>query len=269
VFELIGKRAVVTGASSGIGQATAIALARAGANVASIHLPDAEGAARTESAIRDAGAEALLFEGTTASSEEIEDFARLVEQTWGGVDIWVNNAGRLLVRPFLEMTEEEWHDLLATNLHGYYHGCRAALRRMAVQGSGRIVNVSSVTFRQPIADLAAYITGKGGVIGLTKALAIEFAPLGITVNAIAPGATETALTADAYTPDVRRAYEAKIGLGRIAKPEDIADAILFLVSDAARYVTGQELVVDGGLILNGNVGFVADPARKQAAASGS
>lgn len=258
MHDVSGRRAVVTGASSGIGQATAIALARAGADVASLHLPDADGAAETVAAIEAAGRRALLLEGTTADADQVEAFADRVERELGPIDIWVNNAARIMVRPFLEMSDAEWHDLLGSNLHGYYHGCRAALRRMEPRGAGRIVNVSSITAIQPISDLAAYIAAKGAVVALTKALALEFGPRGIAVNAIAPGATETALTAHMYTPEVRRTYEQRIAVGRVGVPEEVADAVVFLASDAARYVTGHELVVDGGMILNGNVGFAAD-----------
>jgi NAD(P)-dependent dehydrogenase (short-subunit alcohol dehydrogenase family) len=259
VFDLTGKHAVVTGASRGIGQSTAVALARAGADVASLHLPDPDNAAVTIAGVEQAGGRALFVEGSTADPGTVDAFADRVEHELGEIDIWVNNAARLLIRPFLETDEDEWHSLMQSNLFGYRNGCHAALARMAPRGRGRIVNVASVTDIQPIADFVAYVTAKGGVIGLTKALALEFAPRGITVNAVSPGAVETPLTAAAFTPDVRRAYEQKIALGRLAQPEDIADVIVFLASDASRYVTGHELVVDGGMILNGNVGFAAEP----------
>jgi NAD(P)-dependent dehydrogenase (short-subunit alcohol dehydrogenase family) len=143
---------------------------------------------------------------------------------------------------------------MAANLHGYYYGCRAAARQMVPQGGGRIVNVTSVVDIQPIAELSAYVTAKGGILGLTKTLAVELGPHGVNVNALSPGATDTPLNQVAYTPQVRKTYNERIPLGRIASAEEIADAILFLASGAARYVNGHELVVDGGIILNGNVG---------------
>lgn len=259
MFDLTGKRAVVTGASSGIGQAIAIALGQAGADVASLYLTGPEGARATEDAIRAAGREALLVQGDTSDAEQVEALAAAVERRWGGIDIWVNNAGWILIRSFLAMTADEWNSQLATNLHGYFHGCKAAAARMVPNGYGRIINVTSITHIQPVSQATAYITGKGAVHGLTMSLAVELAEHGVTVNAIAPGATDTGLTSDAYTPAVRAVYEARIPVGRIAGPSDLAGAAVFLASAEAGYVTGHELVVDGGMIRDGNVGFAETP----------
>jgi NAD(P)-dependent dehydrogenase (short-subunit alcohol dehydrogenase family) len=173
----------------------------------------------------------------------------------GGIDIWVNNAARLMVKPFLELTDEDWHGLLAANQHGYFYGCRAAARQMVAQGGGgRIVNVTSAADILVVGELSAYIAAKGAIVGLTKTLAVELAEHDITVNALAPGAIDTPLNLEAYTPEVRETYERRIALGRIGTPEEVADAAVFLASDASRYITGHELVIDGGLTINGTVG---------------
>lgn len=251
-FDLTGTRAVVTGLAQGIGAAIAVALARAGADVAGIDLLHAT---ETAAAVEAAGRRAVTLVGSTGEAEQVERLAQLAVDELGGIDVWVNNAARMLAKPLLETTDEDWHGLLASNLHGFFYGCRAAARRMVERGTGgRIVNVGSISGIVGVGGIGAYTAAKGGITALTKALAVELAPYGITVNAVAPGAVDTPLNTDVYTPEVRAIYEQRIPLGHIGTAEEIADAALFLASPAARYVTGQQLVVDGGFVVNGTVG---------------
>ena len=248
---LEGARAVVTGCARGIGGAIAEAMAAAGADVAGLDLQDLSA---TESAVAQMGSQVIMRQADVRSQEEVMRVANEVAEAWGGIDVWVNNAGVILSRPFLELSEEDWDRVIRTNLLGYVNGCRAAITHMIAGSGGVIVNVSSVTDIQPVANLACYITSKGGVVGLTKALAVEYGPVGIRVNALAPGAVDTELNAEVWTEEVRTNYKAKSPVGRIAQPDDIAGVAVFLASESARYLTGVELLVDGGLVLNGNVG---------------
>jgi len=257
-IDLVGPSAVITGVSRGIGRAAAVALAEAGANVVGLYHSDREGAAEVRREIESHGREAVIVQGDSGDPDTAPRLARDAIDRWGSVDIWVNNAARLMVKPLIDTTNEDWHGLLAANLHGYFYGSREAAKAMYPRGRGRIINVTSAADVLVVANLGAYIAAKGAIVGLTKTLAIEAAEHDVTVNAIAPGAIDTPLNQTAYTPAVRATYEDRIPLGRIGSEDEIADAIVFLASTASRYVTGHELVVDGGLVINGTVGHALD-----------
>ncbi|MDE1994336.1 MAG: SDR family oxidoreductase, partial [Rhizobiaceae bacterium] len=236
-------RVVITGISRGIGRATALAYAALGGRVAGLHRDsDPTISEELSDAIRAHGGEPLIRVGDIKSSADIDGLADAAAAAWGGLDVWINNAARLLVQPFLEMTDADWVDLLDSNLLGYVRGARAAARHMVPAGRGSIVNISSAVDPFPPTDMAGYVTAKGGIGGLTRALAVELGPHGVRVNAIAPGATETPLNDQAWTEAVRTTYRERIPLHRIASAEEIADTIVIIGSDAARYVTGQVLL---------------------------
>lgn len=255
---LVGPSAVVTGVSNGIGRAIAVALAEAGANIAGCYGSDDEGAQRVRDQIAAAGRDSFIVQADTGDPATATTLATEAVARWGSLDIWVNNAARLMVKPIVETTDTDWHGLLAANLHGFFYGSRAAAKVMYGQQRGRIINITSAADVLVVENLGAYIAAKGGILGMTKTLALEAARHQVTVNAVSPGAIDTPLNIKAYTPEVRRTYEARIPLGRIGSEDEIADIVAFVASNASRYLTGQEIVVDGGLVINGTVGHALD-----------
>jgi 3-oxoacyl-[acyl-carrier protein] reductase len=239
-----GKVVLVTGASRGIGRAIAEALAAAGAAVV-LGARDEAKLAQAVDAIVSAGGRASAVPLDVCHRESVEAALAAVLQRHGRIDGLVNNAGITRDNLLLRMKAEEWEAVLATNLTGVYHCTQAALRPMLKQRSGRIVNVTSVVGITGNAGQANYAASKAGVIGFTKSIAREVASRAITVNAVAPGFIDTEMTA-AMTDKAKDAVASSIPMGRVGKPEDVAGAALFLLSDAAAYVTGQVLGVDGG-----------------------
>ncbi len=245
---LDAKVALVTGGSRGIGRAVAISLAKNGAKVIINFAGNANAAQEVLAEIKSIGGEAIAIQADVSSLESVEHMVQEIIDTYGRIDILVNNAGITRDTLLMRMKEQDWDAVINTNLKGIFNCTKAVSRYMLKQKSGKIVNMSSVVGLMGNAGQANYAAAKAGVIGFTKATAKEFAARGITVNAVAPGFISTDMTA-ILSEQVKADLNGKIPLGRLGTPEDIAGVVLFLVSDAANYITGQTLNVDGGMVM--------------------
>ncbi|MDP8939800.1 MAG: 3-oxoacyl-[acyl-carrier-protein] reductase [Actinomycetota bacterium] len=243
-----GRVAVVTGGGRGIGRAIAVRLAREGANVAVVYRSNDDAAEETAALVRKAGVGCETFKGDVASPEDVQSIFKGIAEAFGRLDILVNNAGVTRDNIMLRMKEEEFDEVLRTNLKGTYLCTRAVLRGMVRARWGRIVNVTSVVGLVGNAGQANYAASKAGIIGFTKSVAREVAQRGITANAVAPGYVETELTGG-LDESVKEQIRAQIPAGRIGEPEEIADAVAFLVGEGASYLTGQTIAVDGGMVM--------------------
>jgi 3-oxoacyl-[acyl-carrier protein] reductase len=245
VFELTGRRALVTGASGGIGRAIATALAGAGATVA---LSGTRVAALEDTAHEIGSGSHPILPCNLADRDAVDRLVPAAEAALGGLDILVNNAGMTRDNLFMRMKDEEWDEVLAVNLTAAFHLTRAVLRGMMKQRFGRIISITSVVGVAGNPGQGNYAASKAGLIGMTKSLAQEVASRNITVNTIAPGFIGSAMT-DALTDKQRETILAKIPAGRLGAAEDVAGCAVFLSSDAAGYITGQTLNVNGGMLM--------------------
>lgn len=249
MFDLTNKIAIVTGARRGMGRTHALALAKQGAKVAVTDIDEGECQTVVDEIIS-GGGEAACFKMNVANLGEINDVFDKVIAKWGRLDILVNNAGIYSPMPALDMTEEEWDRTIDINLKGYFFCAQRAAKEMAKNKWGRIVNIASVAAGQVgvgVGASAHYTASKGGVIGMTETLAIEWAPLGININAIGPGMIDTPMVSGAQIPRAQmdKMLE-RVPMRRMGKPEEISSAVVFLASEEASYVTGATLFVDGG-----------------------
>jgi 3-oxoacyl-[acyl-carrier protein] reductase len=243
---LAGRVVLVTGSSRGIGAEIAAKAGAEGAMVAVHYRQSDEGAQKTADRVRAAGAEADCFQADVSDGAQAEALVRQVIERFGRIDGLVNNAGQTQVGPFLEIDQETWDHLIATDLSAAFYTTRAALPTMLQQGSGSIVNIASRLAQMGIAETAAYSAAKSGLVGLTRALAREFGSRGIRINAVAPGFTLTEMTADLADTDAGRARLRDMPLGRFARADEVADAVIFLLSDASSLFLGQTLNPNGG-----------------------
>ena len=245
---LTGKTAVVTGGSRGIGRAICIELAKQGANVVVNYSGSVDKAKQVVSEIEQLGAKAIAVQANVADSAAVDSMMKQAIEVFGTLDILVNNAGITRDNLLMRMKEQEWDEVVDTNLKGVFLCTKAVTRQMMKQRAGRIINISSIVGVAGNPGQANYVAAKAGVIGLTKTCAQELASRNILVNAIAPGFITTEMT-DSLPEELKEAMLKQIPLAKLGQPEDVAKAVVFFASDQANYITGQTLHIDGGLVM--------------------
>jgi len=250
-MQLSGKVAIITGAGSGIGKASAVLFAEEGAKVVAVDWNRANGE-NTAAAIRDRGHEAVFCYADVSKREDAEAMVRTSVEKYGRLDVLFNNAAVQIMATLVDTTEENWDRIQSVNLKGVFLGCKYAIPAMVRSGGGSIINMASILGFVGDPDLAAYCAAKGGVMNLTRVAALTYGPQGIRANCICPGDVNTPMVEDyfnkAANPEqLRQEVSSKYALRRIAAPKEIAQAAMFLASDASSFITGSALVVDGGL----------------------
>ncbi|MCI0540649.1 MAG: SDR family oxidoreductase [Verrucomicrobiales bacterium] len=244
--KLSGKVAIITGASKGLGRAMAVALAEANATLALVSR-DNEQLEATAHAVRGAGGTAHTFKADVTDEQQVLRFAAAAEQEFGKIHILINNAGINIRKPVTDFTLEEWRRILDTNLTGAFLMCRSLVPLMRGQGYGRIINMTSIMSHVSMAHRSAYSASKAGLLGFTRALALELAPEAITVNGISPGPIATEMNLPiTQNPELNQQFISRIPLGRWGKVEEIGQLALYLCSPDAGFITGVDLVIDGG-----------------------
>jgi len=246
-LELLGKVALVTGAAQGIGKAIALLLAEKGADVVVSDI-NVEKAQETAREIEEKGRKSMALKVNVADPDEVEQMVETIIEKFSRIDILVNNAGITRDKLLLRMSSEDWDAVLDVNLKGVFNCTKSVIKYMSKQRSGKIVNIASVVGLMGNVGQANYAASKAGVIGFTKTVAREFAQRGININAIAPGYIQTPMT-EVLPEKVKEELMRLIPMGRLGQPEDVAQAVLFLVSEASNYVTGQVLNVNGGIYM--------------------
>jgi 3-oxoacyl-[acyl-carrier protein] reductase len=250
LISLDGKIALVTGGSRGIGAACCRLLAKAGCDVAVNYRRQADRALEVTASVQASGRRAMSVPFDVTNPMQAEAMVGTVVEEFGGIDILVNNAGIWTDGPIESMTDADWARMIGVNLTGAFHLCRAVVPHMRRRGSGSIVNIASTAGLRGEANHSHYAASKGGVIALTKSLAVELAPYGIRVNTVAPGWIRTDMTAEFLTPErINDSLKEPIPLGRPGEPEDVAGPVVFLCSPLARHITGATLNVNGGAVL--------------------
>ncbi|MGA7304577.1 MAG: 3-oxoacyl-[acyl-carrier-protein] reductase [Rhodothermales bacterium] len=247
-MELTGKTALVTGGTRGIGRAIVERFAQAGANIAFTFISSAAAAEEVAANVRSSGVEVLAIQADGASFEAADQVVAQVMDTWGHLDVLVNNAGITRDNLLIRMNEADWDSVIDTNLKSVFNFCKAAYRPMMKQRSGKVVNLSSVVGSSGNPGQANYAASKAGIIGFSKSLARELAGRGVSVNVLSPGYVDTEMTS-AMPESARQAMLDAVPMGRAARPDEIAETALFLASNASDYITGHVLHVNGGLYM--------------------